>query len=127
MSKKGTKQFTDTDFVIQERHTTTVPGDISEQTQGYIDVIKEIGEETRFVIEERDVPKRSGRKSSLNYPIDKLTPGSKESFLVAAKADKVKNVLSSIRTFAFRNKLKVTLRVEADGVRVWRKEEKATA
>ena len=115
MSKKGTKQFTDTDFVIQEHPSPPVPVDTEAVT------------DNTFVIEERDVPKRSGRKSSLNYPIDKLTPGSKESFLVAAKADKVKNVLSSIRTFAFRNKLKVTLRVEADGVRVWRKEEKATA
>ena len=116
MSKKSSKQFTDGDIVIQERPVPPVPSDS-----------EEVHVENNFVIEEKDVPKRSGRKSTLNYPIDKLTSGSKESFLVPVTNNREKNVFSSIRTFAFRNKYKVILRVEENGVRVWRKAEKVAA
>jgi hypothetical protein len=142
MSKAKKKaNFTDADFVIQARldgikdAEAAIQADadaaktkISEQTQGYIDVIKRMGTTpTGFAIEERDIPKRSGRKGVLTYPIADLEPGSKQSFAVPATPETIKNVTSSIRTFAFRHGYKVTLRQEENGtvVRVWRKAVKA--
>jgi hypothetical protein len=72
-----------------------------------------------YQIESKPIPKRSGTKR-LDYPIEKLTPGSEQSFLVPAEGDDVRKVKASIRTFAYRNDLHVTLRQEDNGVRVWR-------
>ena len=116
-TKGKSRSFTDTDVVIQAQTIPAVP-----QTPEYVaGTVTDGG----FVIEERDIPKRSGRTGTLVYPIEKLAPGSKDSFLVPAATDKIKNVTSSIRTFAFRKGFKVTLRAEATGVRVWRKAPKA--
>jgi hypothetical protein len=115
MAKRKTQAFTDADYVIHE-------------TAGAFE--SRVAEEplpvaNNFVIEEHDIPKRSGRKGTLTYPIADLKSGSKQSFLVPTTPENIKNVTSSIRTFAFRHDLKVTLRAEATGVRVWRKAPKA--
>lgn len=73
-----------------------------------------------YVIESKPIPSRASRKARLTYPIDKLTPGSNDSFLIAADPEKVKNAMASVRTFAHRNEFSVVLRKEDGGVRVWR-------
>jgi hypothetical protein len=73
-----------------------------------------------FAIETVSVPKRSGRKASLEFPLAQLTPGSDQSFKVPATDDKVKAVTASVRAYAYRNGFNVTLRPEAGGIRVWR-------
>ena len=74
-----------------------------------------------YVIEEVALPKRSGRKGSLDYPIAQLTAGTKQSFKVPATADTAKAVTASIRAYAYRHDHTVVIRSEAGGVRVWRK------
>jgi hypothetical protein len=119
--KQTSKAFTDSDFVIKAKEAP-----ISEQTQGYIDVIKGIGAESReFPIEEVDIPRRSSAKKTLTYPIGTLKAGSNQSFFVPTTPDTAKAVTSSIRTLAYRNGFKVIIRQEktdvVEGMRVWRK------
>lgn len=76
---------------------------------------------TGYVIEEVSLPKRSGRKGSLDYPIAQLEAGTSQSFKVPATSDTIKAVTASIRAFAYRHDHTVVIRAESDGVRVWRK------
>ena len=113
MSRKKTTQFTDSDFVVQAQTEPSTATTVPVETK----------QPETFTIEEREIPQRT-RKNTLAYPIGSLTPGSNQSFPVPTTPDKVKNTLSSIRTFAFRNGFKVTLRQDGDVIRVWRKAEK---
>jgi hypothetical protein len=127
MSKKTMKAFSDSDVVIKEQPTPEVPGEevVPETfTATPTTSASPTGEE--FIFASVDIPKRTGRGSKLSYPINVLVAGSKDSFLVPASPDKFKNVTASIRTYAYRNGFKVTLRNEntdgsTQGVRVWRK------
>lgn len=77
--------------------------------------------EHEFQIEEKDIPKRPGRRASLTYPIAQLEAGSEQCFTVPATTETVKKVLTSIRTYAYRNGFRVILRQSPYGVDVWRK------
>jgi hypothetical protein len=79
-----------------------------------------------FTIDEAEIPQR-GRTIMLAYPVTELTPGSNQSFLVPATADTIKSVMTSVRTFAYRHGVKLTLRLVDGGVRVWRKADEAKA
>jgi len=118
---KKVKTFTDSDFVVR----TQEPGDNVEPTIAETAVTEStpVKVSVSFKIEEIAIPKRTGRGKTLSYPIADLTPGSLQSFLVPATADTMKKVQASIRTFAYRNGFKVTLRPEDGCVRVWRASE----
>ncbi len=76
-----------------------------------------------FAIEEVSIPKNSRvGVARLEYPVADLTAGSNQSFLIPATPEEVKKVSASVRAFAYRNDLKVTLRYDSEnaGVRVWR-------
>jgi hypothetical protein len=79
-----------------------------------------------FTIDEAEIPQR-GRTIMLAYPVTELTPGSNQSFLVPTAGESVKAVMTSVRTFAYRHGVKLTLRVVDGGVRVWRKADEAKA
>lgn len=120
MSKRKSTAFTDSDYVIK----STIPT-LEEVAQELVQegvVEKELQSTlgSGFVIENVPVPKRAGRKAVHTFPVAQLTPGSEQSFLVPSKPEDVKKTLTRIRTFAYRNDLKVTLRQEENGVRVWR-------
>ena len=81
-----------------------------------------VTEPVALTIEEVDVPKRAGRKSTLSYPIASLTPGTKQSFFLPAIDEATaKKVGTSVRTFASRNGFRVQVADVQGGVRVWRK------
>ncbi len=112
MSKKHNVAFTDSDIVIRAVEPEIPESHVSLPTvEGY-------------TFETVEIPKRNVRKGSLTYPIDQLIAGSPVSFLVPATPDKVKQVIASIRQFAYRHDFTVTLRAEANGIRVWRAEPK---
>jgi hypothetical protein len=116
MAKVKSKSFTDGDFVIQAQPAPEIGASSP--------IIPTID---GFVFESKPIPKRGGKKGEVKYPIASLQSGTEQSFFVPAAAGKLKNVTSSIRTFAYRNDFKVVLRTENDdkgavtGVRVWRK------
>ena len=118
MSKTKSNAFTDTDIVIRAVEPIALNDD------------QELSEPvTAFVIQNVEIPRRATSRASLQYPIGTLEAGSTQSFFVPAALGKMKNVASSIRTFAYRNEFKVILRQEfmdmepayAIGIRVWRK------
>ncbi len=119
MSKKKSNAFTDSDIVIREQVAPEFPAEVPTVSaeESHISTNPTV---EGYVFETKDIPKRSGKKGTLNYPIDQLIAGSPVSFLVPATADKVKKVTASIRTYAYRNDFTVTLRAEDGGVRVWR-------
>lgn len=121
MSKSKSKLFTDSDIVIR-----AVEPEIPEAVSSIESHVSSLPTVEGFTFEIKPVPKRSGKKGNLNYPIGQLIAGSPVSFLVPATADKVKQLTASIRTFAYRNDFAVTLRTEDGGVRVWRAKPKAT-
>jgi hypothetical protein len=123
MSKKKSQAFTDADFVVQAQPEPNV--EVEVEVTALESVASRI--ENGFVIEHKAIPKRINRVTGLNYPIGSLTAGSDESFFVPAESDKVKNVTSSIRTFAYRNDFTVTIRPESGGIRVWRKNDPITS
>lgn len=108
---KNTSVLTDTDYTVVANEPSATTNETAE------DVTENA---SKFTIENVDVPKRPGRKGSLDYPIAKLTAGSSQSFLVPATSSEVKAKTASIRAFAYRNNLNVTLRTEEKGIRVWR-------
>ena len=114
MSKKKTNAFTDGDYVVKPQEPKTLEQIETELVEEGIVV------EGGFRIEAVPVPKRAGRKAIHSFPIEKLTPGSKQSFLVTSTPEDLKKTLTRIRTFAYRNDFKVILRTENGGVRVWR-------
>jgi|ERR1017187_1648885 hypothetical protein len=73
-----------------------------------------------FAIDEVEISQR-GRTPKLAYPVTELLPGSNQSFLVPTTTDNVKAIMTSVRTFAYRHGVKLTLRLVDGGVRVWRK------
>lgn len=109
VSKKKTSQFTDADFVVK-----AVSPEVVSEPEGKAEEV------TDFTIEEVEIPKRSGRKATNTFPIDKLTAGSNQSFLVPSTPEDVKKVTTRIRQFSYRNDYKVVLRTEEKGIRVWR-------
>ena len=65
------------------------------------------------------IPPRRGRRSK--YPVANLQPG--ESFLVPTSAfNKAQSVVSTLYAAAKRHGVRVSVRVTAMGVRVWRTE-----
>ncbi len=113
MAKRTVKSFTDADFVVKEQPAPEIGA--SSPIVPTID---------GFVFSTKPIPKRGGKKGEVKYPIASLEVGTDQSFFVPALADKIKNTLASIRTFAYRNEFKVVLRTEdgdMTGVRVWRK------
>lgn len=74
-----------------------------------------------YSIEEVALPVRK-RTARLTYPINSLTPGSLESFVVPV-AESVKKTSASVRMFARRNGFKVAIRDNGTGdIRIWRTE-----
>lgn len=109
-TKKNSNSVSD-GVVITERVAPAIPEENVKTANG-------------FIFEDKDIPKRAGKKGSLHYPIDQLEPGSTRSFLAPIEGEvtaiKLKALTASIRTYAYRHKFKVTLRSEEKGVRVWR-------
>lgn len=118
MKKKSTS-FTDSDIMIQAQPDPEIP--VVEPIESHVSSTPTV---QGYVFETKPVPKRAGKKDTLDYPINQLIPGSPVSFLVPATKDRIKQVTTSIRTFAYRNGFNVTLRPEDAGIRVWRAEPK---
>jgi hypothetical protein len=120
-NKKMSKKKSNTDEVMPETSSEVsnevVSGEMTEATAPKANV---------FTIDEAEIPQR-GRTIMLAYPVTELTPGSNQSFLVPATADTIKSVMTSVRTFAYRHGVKLTLRLVDGGVRVWRKADEAKA
>jgi hypothetical protein len=120
--KKKTHAFTDADFVVQAQPEPKLDAYISSlESAPVTETNAEPVGTSGIVIEKVPVPKRGGRKPNITFPIDKLTAGTEDSFLVPAKPEDVKKVTARIRTFAYKHDFRVILRSEATGVRVWRK------
>lgn len=121
-SKRKGSVLTDSDIAIVAREPEA-PSDLSLISEA---ILSEPLVKDGFSFGTAPVPTKRGRTTVLSYPIAQLKPDTDEFFDVPAGSDKVKAVSASIRTFAYRNDLAVTLREVAGAVRVWRKGAKAT-
>jgi hypothetical protein len=143
MSRKSSKAFTDTDFVMlrtPEEKSYEELSDFEVEQEGFQDqdhypenpadsegfIAPEyqdpepIEVTNAFTITEVPIP-TSTRVKTLEYPIGTLTAGSNESFFVPLGESTLKALAASIRTFGYRNGFKVIIREEGNGIRVWRK------
>jgi hypothetical protein len=144
MSRKPSKAFTDTDFVMlrtPEEKSYEELSDFEVEQEGFQDPQNPADDEgfvapeyqdfkpndaetvNAFAIEEVPIP-RSIRTKTLEYPIGTLTAGSNASFFVPLGESTFKALAASIRTFGYRNGFKVIIRngfENGAGIRVWRK------
>jgi hypothetical protein len=142
MSRKSSKAFTDTDFVMlrtPEEKSYEELSDFEVEQEGFQDPQNPANTEefiapeyqdpepievtNAFTIAEVPIP-TSTRVKTLEYPIGTLTAGSNESFFVPLGESTFKALAASIRTFGYRNGFKVIIRNGFEngvGIRVWRK------
>src|ERR1039458_3702196 len=144
MSRTKTSEFTDSDLVISEKAAPEFPevvgndlpatdcaGPMAGLHPNYLDFAEAVETATPkpttgiVIFASVPVPKRKGRTAKLTYPINVLTASSDESFLVPTEPKDFKKVMTSIRTYGYRNGFKVVVREEdtedGTGIRVWRK------
>ena len=117
MGKAKLKVFTDRDIVVQAQPDPPFPVDATDPVEPITQIVS-MGD---YKIERIPIPRRSGRKGIITFPIAALTPDTEDSFLVPALGEVQAKIAGSIRTYANRQGFKVVLRTEQSGVRVWRK------